>query len=116
MAMPVLPLLAPSRSTRLSVRQPVKVIRYGGGHAVYLRHGIAGSDERWAVHWAGLTQDQALQLQQFFEDRKGIESFLWTPPYGDDAQKFLCPEWAATPLQGGFQNLDAVLIRRHFHV
>lgn len=107
-----LPNIAPSRSTRLSVRHPVRVMRFGGGHTRYLRHGHLKSEARWAVHWAGLTPDQLAQLHRFFEHRQGTEAFFWTPPYDEKPQPFVCLEWSMTPLQGGFHHLDAVLIRR----
>lgn len=107
-----LPKIPPSRSTRLSIRPPVKVMRFGGGHTHYLRHGHLKNEARWAVHWAGLSASQFSQLHRFFDDRQGTEAFFWTPPHDEEPQIFICLEWAMTPLQGGFHHLDAVLIRR----
>ncbi len=112
MTVPILPDISPSRSTRQSVRQPVKSLRFGGGHTLYLRHGQLGADVKWSVYWAGLSRADALSLLNFFDARQGTEVFFWTPPEDDKPLRFICMEWSAVPLTGGYQNITATFIKR----
>ena len=43
----------------------------------------------------------------FLEARGGVESFDWTPPFGD-AGKYICSEWQTTLRSHNFNNIRAI--------
>jgi len=111
MATAVLPDVVPSRSTRMTASHRIRTIRFGGGHASYIREGPAQPDTEWSVVWSALKAEDAERLDSFFAEQGGVGVFLWTPPKADSSQRFLCLEWQLTPISDEFYRLDARFVR-----
>lgn len=70
------------RSVTPTLEYKVITSQFGDGYAQTSSDGINNLNESWSITTNAQTRD-AKEIKAFFDEHKGVKSFLWTPPLGD---------------------------------
>lgn len=76
-----------------------KSAQFGDGYEQVVADGINNERQSWPLTFTG-NKARAVQIMQFLRDRKGYQSFYWSPPFGVQTL-FRCAEYSPTDLGGG---------------
>ncbi len=78
-------------------------LTFGDSYTQECQDGISGEKTTDVVAtWTKLNRFQKDQLDQFFDERGGVERFYYTMPGASAYHVYTCPEWELTEL--GFNN------------
>lgn len=88
------PTIAPSQSgTSKATTAAVNTAQFGDGYSQRARDGINSISRSLSLSWESLTFAQATQLDDFFSEHAGDQSFLYQLP-GDAVQRtWVCSSW-----------------------
>lgn len=85
------PILSPS-----VMREPrVLTAKFGDGFSQRTGDGLNTLREMWSLVWIASHANITL-IDDFFEDRAGVEAFLWIAPRDTVAKAWLCSKWQRT--------------------
>jgi phage-related protein len=74
--------------------QPVvRSAKFGDGYEQRVQFGINQDPKTWDLRWSTKSNTDATKIEQFFEARRGVESFDWTPIGSSTSYKWLCRTW-----------------------
>ena len=62
-----------------TVNSDVEKIKFGDGYEVRLERGLNATSRSWEVQFVVPAQ-QAVQILDFLQSKRGVESFNWTDP------------------------------------
>ena len=85
----------------------VRRVQFGSGYSQRARFGINNDPKVWTLSWENRSSAQANDIEQFFEDRGGFESFSWSPPDETTTYKWICVEWQKTMPYSNLFNITA---------
>lgn len=88
--METLPNIAPDYGMEPQPEFRVDAVKFGDGYTQRAPSGINSVSENWRVSWSLLDRDEYDQLYPFLLSRKGVEPFLWQPPWEDAPRKYVC--------------------------
>lgn len=75
-----------------TTRPLVKTVQLGEGFEHRVQLGLERDPKSWSLTFANRDDTERDNIITFLEDKKGTESFDWTPPRGS-AGKYVCSEW-----------------------
>lgn len=91
----------PSFGSRPSVETKVLKADFGDGYTQRAANGINSVIDKWELNWKNLESDYAIRIDNFFREKKGYISFLWTPPGETTAKIWSCPKFSGLiPVRG----------------
>lgn len=88
--------ITPSKGIVSNYKPRVIVSQFGDGYSQRVVDGINSIAKEWSLTFSSKDLSTAAQIVSFFEDRKGVEGFKWTPPDDTIAYSVICPEWTRT--------------------
>lgn len=103
---PIPPQEGPSGDQIFAVHE----IRFGEGYVSTFGEGMNEKVQVWPLTWKG-TDAEIEQIKDFFDARKGVESFFWTPPFGVQGY-YIVKKYTITPEAAGNASLSATLEQR----
>ncbi|HGM7097124.1 phage tail protein [Stenotrophomonas maltophilia] len=83
----------------------VKGAPFGDGYTQRSPDGLNNETQKWPVSFVGY-EAQIKPILAFLRARKGAESFLWTPPLGEEGL-YVCTEYSPTGHGGDLFTLAA---------
>lgn len=86
----------PSKSFTTSTKPRIIKSQFGDGYSQRYVDGINSVVKEWSVAFNSNDLNTAAQIEDFFEARKGVEGFLWTPPGDTKSYSVICTEWSRT--------------------
>lgn len=86
----------PSKSFSVSTKPRIIKSQFGDGYSQRYVDGINNITKEWSVSFNSKDLNTAGQIENFFEERKGVEGFKWTPPGDTLTYSVVCPEWNRT--------------------
>ena len=90
----------------VSRNQPsVRQVRFGDGYEQRASFGINTNPRTFELQFNGKTKSEANAIEQFFTDRGAVQSFDWTPEYGN-AGKFVCRSWSRALVDKDIYNIS----------
>lgn len=84
----------PSKSFTVSSKPRVLTSQFGDGYSQRMVNGINSITKEWSVQFNSRDLSTCAQIEDFFEARKGVEGFKWTPPGDTITYSIICPEWS----------------------
>lgn len=88
--------IVPSKSFTLTTRPRVITSQFGDGYSQRITNGINPLTKEWSVSFNNKDLTTISQIENFFEARKGVEGFKWSPPGDITVYSVICPEWSKT--------------------
>lgn len=88
--------IVPSKSFSLSTKPRVILSQFGDGYSQRAVNGINNLTKEWSLAFNSKDLTTISQIENFFEARKGVEGFKWTPPGDVVVYSVICPEWSKT--------------------
>ena len=84
-----------SPSYGVSVDQAPRVLTasFGDGYEQRTADGINTNPRVYNLQFNNRDYTEANNIDQFFKDRNGVESFVWQPPDGSEQGNFVCASW-----------------------
>lgn len=61
---------------------------FGDGYDQVVPDGVNTLDEEWDLSYNDYPKVDILNMRNFLDARRGVESFLWTPPFEDAPKKW----------------------------
>lgn len=83
----------PDFATRKKTEPSVSKIKFGDGYEQRVAYGINTSPRIWNVRFANRLVTEIDAIEEFFQDRNGVEAFEWTPPRESTAVMIVCSSW-----------------------
>ena len=83
----------------------VRTVVMGEGYQQRVQFGLQRDPKEWKLTFANRTDTERDNIITFLEDKKGTESFDWTPPRGS-AGKYICPEWSIEMVVSGRSTIE----------
>lgn len=83
----------PDRGFRKNSKPTVTNAQFGSGYSQRIAVGINTLDEQWDLNFRNRSIDSINAILSFLENHKGVEYFLWTPPYETMVLRVICQEW-----------------------
>jgi phage-related protein len=81
------PAVDPSANgTTRTTNAAVNIAQFGDGYSQRAKDGLNAVSRQVALQWSRLTQEEAADLDSFFESKGGSEAFLYQIP-GDSVQR-----------------------------
>lgn len=69
--------------------QRVKEVQFEGFYSQRAADGVQAERQVWSLNWNRVTQAEAEELREFFQDLRGVSAFLWTPEGQDTELKWV---------------------------
>jgi len=91
----------------------VRQAKFGDGYSQRARFGINDIDENWQVTFTNRDQTEADEIEDFFQERAGTQSFSWLPPGEDAEQSFIATEWNKSVPHAGLYTITATFQRSY---
>jgi len=89
------------------ISQPrVASFQAGDGYQHRIGFGLHRDAKQWQLVFENRSDSDRNDIIDFLEARGGVESFDWTPPFGD-AGKYICSDWQTTLRSHNFNNIRA---------
>lgn len=85
------PLIEPQGTGKFRTR----AAQFGDGYKQKVADGLNAESQSWPLTFRG-SEAYVAPILQFLRDRKGSQSFFWTPPLGQPSL-FTCAEYGITP-------------------
>ena len=85
----------------------VRQVQFGSGYSQRAQFGINQDPKVWTLQWENRTATEANDIEDFFELRRGVESFSWSPPDESTTYKWICKEWTKTMPYSNLFNISA---------
>jgi len=98
-----------SYGTSVNRAPKVRKTEYGDGYEHVMPTGINADPFRAQVIFGPLTDDEYLELEEFFTSRAGVELFSWIPPFYDDPIYCRCSEWDAEYREANNSQITAMI-------
>jgi phage-related protein len=77
----------------VSNRKPRQTtVNLGDGYEHRLRFGLNTALWTWTVTFDNRSNTERAEIDAFFYDRGGVESFTWTNPFGN-TRLYICEQW-----------------------
>jgi phage-related protein len=95
----------PSYSGSVTHSPQVRSVQFGDGYEQRATFGINTDKRIWNLDFRGKDDTDANAITAFLEARGAVESFDWTPPYGD-AGKWVCRSWSRTVISNGLSDIS----------
>lgn len=95
------PLIEPQGTGKFRTR----AAQFGDGYKQKVADGLNAESQSWPLTFRG-SEAYVAPILQFLRDRKGSQSFFWTPPLGRQGL-FICEEYGITPHGAGRYTLTA---------
>ena len=73
---------APDYGVKVARKPAIRTIQFGDGYKQEMSVGINQNPEEWDVSFSELNETEAMQIDLFLQDRKGVEPFRWRTPVG----------------------------------
>ena len=89
-----------------TTRPLTKIVRLGEGFEHRIQLGLQRDPKSWSLTFANRDDTERDNIITFLEDKKGTESFDWTPPRGS-AGKFICRSWSTKMPRYGRTTINA---------
>lgn len=83
----------PSKGISSSSKPRVVSAQFGDGYSQRVPDGLNSVVKEWDLSFNSNPVNKANSIVKFFEDRKGSEPFLWTPPGETTQYLVICQEW-----------------------
>lgn len=93
--------------SRQTTKPNVTPTKFGDGYEVRVAIGINFIARKWDLSFDNRANSTADAIEAFLRARGGVESFDWTPPYGD-AGKWVCREWSSAPTSQNSRSVSCV--------
>jgi phage-related protein len=77
-----------------------------GGYRQRPAYGINPYRDTWSLRFSSRSVSDTAAIYNFLDARKGVETFTWTPPFGETAQ-FVCTKWTTTLDSCRFSTVEA---------
>lgn len=103
------PPVEPSINSSRKITMRTLENNFGDGYVQRSGDGINTRGETWQAEWQALTQEQADEIEAFFEAHLGYISFFWQAPKASFAQKYRCREWQRGFPSGNLVSISATL-------
>jgi phage-related protein len=87
------PPVRPSPGTGFKPTLKILEAEFGEGYSQPTPDGINHMRLELNLKWDALTEDQMIEIREFFEARKGTEPFYYRPVGYRIALKWTCAEW-----------------------
>jgi phage-related protein len=105
--MEVFPNFPPHKGTSRSIEPRILRAEFGDGYSQRLAGGLNAVIDEWQVSWVNLPVADADTIDDFLRQKKGVESFQWTPPRETAAKLFTCAKWSREPSLPGADTISA---------
>lgn len=86
----------PSKSFSATTKPRVIKSQFGDGYSQRYVDGINSLVKEWSLSFNSKDLNTAAQIESFFEARKGVEGFKWTPPGDTITYSVICTDWSRT--------------------
>lgn len=96
----------PSYGGTVSHAPTVRFVQFGDGYEQRQSFGINNDKRIWNLDFRGRNDTDANAIVAFFEARAAVDSFDWSPPYGD-AGKWICRSWSRSVTSNGLTDISA---------
>tara|TARA_R100000781_G_scaffold108192_2_gene72667 strand:- start:1763 stop:2098 length:336 start_codon:yes stop_codon:yes gene_type:complete len=83
----------PSFTATENSRPEAQIIKLGDSYEHRISFGLQRDPKSWRLSFANRDDTERDNIITFLEDKKGTESFDWTPPRGS-AGKWVCSDWS----------------------
>jgi len=83
----------PSRSFTKTSKPRVTTASFSSGYSQRIQYGINNSIDSWDLGFLNNNLTNGNAIIAFFEDKRGCEMFLFTPPGEAIVYKVICQEW-----------------------
>tara|TARA_R100001443_G_scaffold33437_2_gene47354 strand:- start:9126 stop:9461 length:336 start_codon:yes stop_codon:yes gene_type:complete len=98
--------ISPSYTASEKSQPLIRSVKFGDGYEQRIQMGLSRDPKVWNLRFSNRTDTERDNILNFFEARKGIESFDWTPPRGS-ASKWVCSTWSTEMTVSGFSSVLA---------
>ena len=96
----------PDFGAQMGTKPTVRTVKFGDGFEQRQAFGINSLQEEWDLDFTLREDLEADAILLFFETAGAVDSFDWTPPYGD-AGKYVCTDWSHTIEVANRKNISA---------
>ncbi len=94
--MATFPNIAPDYGASKKAQPNVRSIQFGSGYSQRATFGINQDPKEWTLSWQNRNAADTNAIEDFLEDRGGVESFSWSPPDETNTYKWVCQDWTKT--------------------
>lgn len=105
--MAVFPDIAPDFGASKQARPRVNEIQFGSGYSQRASFGLNRDKKIWTLSWNFRTESEANQIEDFLEEREGIQHFDWSPPDETATYQWICKAWTKTLPYPNLFNINA---------
>lgn len=105
------PPINPQPGAKLSRTLTLLKASFGEGYTQTSPDGMNHIRKSWDLTWPVLTYDQAMSIDNFFQDLGGYQAFVYTVPGTADDLNWTCEQWDMTVNQGGTYQITARIVR-----
>lgn len=104
------PPIDPSPGSRHTQEIKLLEAEFGDGYSQVSPRGLNHIRRKYNVTWEALTKEQCDEIDQFFKDRMGYETFIYTP-YGETEPVYwTCKQWDRST-SGGVHTFTAEFVQ-----
>lgn len=89
----------------------VSNIQFGDGYVQRVSHGINIDGKVWNLNFRNREIDEIDEIVEFFESKKGVDPFLWTPPGETTALLWVCQQWSRVKEHATTDSLTATFVQ-----
>ncbi|SES12640.1 Phage-related protein [Vreelandella subterranea] len=109
--MDFLPDIPPDFGPQVSVAFDVDKVSFGDGYVQRAPAGLNSVSEQWPLSWSMLTRAEYDELYSFLKARKGVEAFMWQPPWEDAPKQWVCEELSGErPTSARYASITATFV------
>ncbi len=109
--MATFPNIAPDYGASKKAQPNVRSIQFGSGYSQRATFGINQDPKVWTLSWQNRNAADTNAIEDFLEDRGGVESFNWSPPDETNTYKWLCQDWTKTMPYPNLFNVAATFVQ-----
>ena len=86
----------PSYGTSKKSKPKIRIAEFGSGYSQRSSFGINQNLKVYQFTWQNITETQSDEIEDFLDQRAGVESFTYTPAGESAAKNFICRDWNKT--------------------
>ncbi len=96
-------------SAQKTVKPQVRSVKYGDGYEQRLTWGMNQKPATWVLSFNLRSLTEANEIEEFFSDLNGVDTFDWTPPDAVASKKFIAREWSKTIQRGNWWDISVTI-------
>ena len=107
MADTTFPDIAPDYGASKQAQPRVNEIQFGSGYSQRATFGKNRDKKVWQLSWTNRTESDVNEIEDFLENRQGVEAFNWSPPDDSSSYVWICKAWTKTLPYSNLFNITA---------